>query len=72
MSSTTAASSRDKAVEGLLVLTSSSFSANGGNKVEDGISLRCFSNNLMKAFIIMVFNSLMLVMIKLLVRLLIS
>ena len=29
MSSTTAASSRDKAVEGLLALTSSSFSANG-------------------------------------------
>ena len=36
MSSTTAASSRDKAVEGLLALTSSSFSANGGNIVEDG------------------------------------
>ena len=36
MSSTTAVSSKDKAVEGLLALTSSSFSANGGNKVEDG------------------------------------
>ena len=36
MSSTTAASSRDKAVEGLLALTSSSFSANRGNIVEDG------------------------------------
>ena len=36
MSSTTAASSRDKAVEDLLALTSSSFSANGGNIVEDG------------------------------------
>ena len=36
MSSTTAASSRDKAVVGLLALTSSSFSANRGNIVEDG------------------------------------
>ena len=36
MSSTAAASSRDNAVEGLLALTSSSFSANRGNIVEDG------------------------------------
>ena len=36
MSSTTAALSRYKAVEGLLALASSNFSANGGNIVEDG------------------------------------
>ena len=36
MSSTTSASSRDKAVEGFLALTSSSFPANVGNIVEDG------------------------------------
>ena len=49
-------------MEGLLALASSNFSANGGSKWKMVI----------KAFILMVNNSLMLVMIKLLVRLLVS